>query len=364
MNENEIFDHLLDDVEPEVNNEVLEQEDTSMEAILGIPVVDDSENEVKVEPESETEETDDIISVFLKDRGIANPSKIQFEGENGEIEELDFNSLDREEQLNILKEITDPGLSTHEIDVINYLRKNQVSFDEVIDYFANQRLQEYLNENPDAVHPTTYSIDEYTDDELYLADLKTKYPTFTDDELVSKLHIAKSDENLFKKEVDVLRESYKAEEDRAKQEAEYAEQQEYESLRNNLINAAGAFNEISLDTSDPQSDSLVIEDTDRNQILSYLLNQDKDGKSQFVKDIENPETLIELAWYRINGQNTLTGVTQYWKNILKEERKERANLEKQLEKYKNKEQKTVIKNRETTNSPSSSLDFWDKSGLI
>jgi hypothetical protein len=24
----------------------------------------------------------------------------------------------------------------------------------------------------------------------------------------------------------------------------------------------------------------------------------------------------------------------------------------------------VIKNRETTNSPSSSLDFWDKSGLI
>jgi len=215
MNENEIFDHLLDDVEPEVNNEVLEQEDTSMEAILGIPVVDDSENEVETEPEpeSETEETDDIISVFLKDRGIVNPSKIQFEGENGEIEELDFKSLDREEQLNILKEITDPGLSTHEIDVINYLRKNRVSFNEVIDYFANQRLQEYLSENPDAVHPTTYSVDEYTDDDLYLADLKTKYPTFTDDELVSKLHIAKSDENLFKKEVDVLRESYKAEED-------------------------------------------------------------------------------------------------------------------------------------------------------
>lgn len=367
MNENEIFDHLLDDESPEVEvQETMEQEDTSFEAILGIPTIDDSESNEKadVESELESEETrDDIISVFLKERGIVDPSKIQFEGEDGSVEELDFNSLDREEQLNILKEITDPGLSDHEVEVISYLRKNNVSFNEVIDYFAEKRLQEYLNENPDKVHPTTYSIDEYTDDELYMADLKSKYPSFTDEELVSKLNIAKSDENLFTKEVEILRESYKAEEDRARKEAEYAEQQEYESLKNNLINAAGAFSEISLDASDPESDSLVIEDSDRNQILGYLLNQDKDGKSQFVKDIENPETLIELAWYRINGKSTLSGVTQYWKNILKEERKERANLEKQLEKYKNKENKTVIKNRETTTSPSG-LDFWDKSGLI
>ena len=33
----------------------------------------------------------------------------------------------------------------------NYLRKNRVTFNEVIDYFANQRLQEYLNENPDTI---------------------------------------------------------------------------------------------------------------------------------------------------------------------------------------------------------------------
>ena len=44
------------------------------------------------------------------------------------IEEIDFGSLDREEQLNILKEITDPSLSDHEKEVIGYLRKNRVSF--------------------------------------------------------------------------------------------------------------------------------------------------------------------------------------------------------------------------------------------
>lgn len=280
-------------------------------------VVDDILEDVQNEPDNDSDASpepikdENIIDMFLKDRGIVDPTKIQFENENGEIENIDFSSLDKDEQLNILKELTNPGLSDHEIDVVNYLRKNKVSFNEVIDYFANQRLQEYLNENPDAVHPKHYSIDEYTDEDLYLADLKSKYPSFTDDELISKLNIAKSDENLFSKEVEILRENYKAEEDRAKQEAEYAEQQEYESLKTNLINAAGAFSEISLDVSDPQSDSLVIEDSDRNQILAYLLNQDKDGKSQFVKDIENPDTLIELAWYRINGQTTLSGVTQY-----------------------------------------------------
>lgn len=280
-------------------------------------VVDDILEDVQNEPDNDSDVSpepirdENVIDMFLKDRGIVDPTKIQFENENGEIENIDFSSLDKDEQLNILKELTNPGLSDHEIDVVNYLRKNKVSFNEVIDYFANQRLQEYLNENPDAVHPKHYSIDEYTDEDLYLADLKSKYPSFTDDELISKLNIAKSDENLFSKEVEILRENYKAEEDRAKQEAEYAEQQEYESLKTNLINAAGAFSEISLDVSDPQSDSLVIEDSDRNQILAYLLNQDKDGKSQFVKDIENPDTLIELAWYRINGQTTLSGVTQY-----------------------------------------------------
>ena len=365
MTGNDYFEHLLNDDDTIETENVIEQEDNSEDALLGIPQIEDSnEDDDSSKSEQELEDNNDIISVFLKDHGITDPSKLQFEGEDGNIEEIDFNSLDREEQLNILKEITDPGLSDHEKEVIGYLRKNRVSFNEVIDYFAEQRLQEYLNTHPEAVPPTVYSIDEYTDDELYLADLKSKYPSFTDDELISKLNIAKSDENLFTKEVDVLRESYKAEEDRARKEAEAAEQQEYEALQQNLINAAGAFSEISLDASDPQSDSLVIEDSDRNQILAYLLNQDKDGKSQFVKDIENPDTLIELAWYRINGKNTLSGVTQYWKNILKEERKERASLEKQLEKYKNTEQKTVIKNKETTNSPSGNYDFWDKSGLI
>jgi hypothetical protein len=99
----------------------------------------------------------------------------------------------------MLRELTDPGLSEHEIQVVNYLRQNNASFDDVVNYFAEQRLQQYLTENPDQVHQKVYSIDEYTNDELYLADLKNKYPDFTDEELLAELDAAKLNEELFNK---------------------------------------------------------------------------------------------------------------------------------------------------------------------
>ena len=357
------FDYLLDgdDTVPSYESKEVELPEEIVSNETGIETeFNDDEEVIEESVETEPSDEDDILTTFLKDRGISDPTKIQFENENGEIEDVDFNSLSREEQLTMLQELTDPGLSEHEVEVVNYLRKNRVTFNEVIDYFANQRLQEYLNENPDQIHQQVYSIDDNNDDELYFADLKSKYPSFTDEELMSKLNIAKSDENLFKKEVDVLRESYKAEEDKMREEAENREKQEYEDLQNNLLQAVSVFNEISLDSADPESDSLVIEDSDKKQILAYLLNQDKDGKSQFVKDIEDPTTLIELAWYRTHGKDTIEGITRYWKDILKGERKKIASLEKQLGNYKS--NKTVIAPSETkTNSPSKGLN-WD--GLI
>ena len=351
------FDNLLDEtILPEETEEVSASQEVELPGIFNDEdVVEEGEKPAEAE-----EIEDDAMTAFLKTKGIADPTRIQFENESGEIEDVDFNSLSREEQLTMLHELTAPDLSEHEVGVINYLRQNRVTFDQVIDYFANQRLEEYLNAHPEDVHQQSYTIDDYSDDELYLADMKSKYPSFSDEELLSKLNIAKSDEDLFKKEVDVLRESYRAQEDQMLKDAELAEQQQYEDLQNNLLQAVSNFNEISLDTADVNSDSLVIEDADKHQMLAYLLNQDKDGKSQFVKDIENPATLIELAWYRTQGRNVIDGISQYWKDVLKSERKKIASLEKQLENTKS--NKTVIASKETkTNSPGRGLN-WD--GLI
>ena len=182
------------------------------------------------EKPSDNEPELDALHQYLKDMGIADSKAIQFENEEGEIETVDFDSLDRETQLTMLKELSDPGLSDHEIEVVNYLRRNNVSFDDVINYYAEQRLQQYLNENPDQVHQKKYTVDEYSNDELYLTDLKNKYPTLTDEELLSELDSAKLNEELFNKKSEAIRQQYKEIEEQQIKDQELAEQQNAEAM--------------------------------------------------------------------------------------------------------------------------------------
>lgn len=61
------------------------------------------ETQIEEPIQEETEEVDDdIITSLLKEKGISDPNKVKFENEDGEIEEVPFSSLDKEEQLNIL----------------------------------------------------------------------------------------------------------------------------------------------------------------------------------------------------------------------------------------------------------------------
>ena len=93
-----------------------------------------------------------------------------------------------------------------------------------------------------------------------------------------------------------------------------------------------------------------------NNTYEYRMELPKTIK---YEDYKNLTENYDLYWIDPNQTNTVQekpNSNEINYNI-KEERKERANLEKQLEQYKSKENKTVIKNRETTNSPSSSLDF-------
>ena len=323
---------------------------------------DDSESQ-----DSESQDSDlDVWHQYLRDLGVSDSKAIQFENEAGEIETVDFDTLDKETQLTMLRELTDPGLSEHEIQVVNYLRQNNASFDDVVNYFAEQRLQQYLAENPDQVHQKVYSIDEYTNDELYLADLMSKYPDFTDEELLAELDAAKLNEDLFYKKSDIIRQQYKEQEDRQKQEAEAAEQQRYEDLQQNIVNAVLNFKEISIDP-DPESEDwrgLEIEDGDRQNILSYLLDQDQEGKSRLDRDIEDPNELIKLSWYKLYGDETFKHITGYWKGLLKEARQENAKLSKQIEKYR-KETNTVVtptsgkKSKSSNNKGFSLGDGWD-----
>ena len=348
----------LDPTDDPILNDFANRE-TTQEGEEEPPQDNDTGNE-----EGKTLPVSNFLYEFLKEKGIEDPSKLQFENEDGEIEEVDFNSLSEEEKLNIINSVSDPGLSQHETDVINYLRQNNVTFNQVIDYFSKKAVEDYLAQNPDQAHQKTYTIDDYTDDELYLADLKSKYPEFTDEELTSKLESAKSNETLFKKEVDALRADYKKQEDAEIEAQKQKEQQDYDDLVGNLQNILSNFNEVALDSTDAESDVLEIEDSDKQQVLAYLLNQDSEGKSQLVKDLENPATLIELAWLRTQGRALIDNTTRYWKDLLKQERKEKAKLQKELESYQTKGSQSVVvpkppKKDETSNTIPTFGSVWD-----
>ena len=329
---NDYYESLLEDPK-DTQEEPIEEPVVEDEPLLPEQPSDTEAPEEKPTDEPKEEVEDDLLTSYLKTYGITDPTKIQFENEEGGIDEVDFNSLPKEEQLTILQELASSGYTDYEKEVINYLRVNNTDLQGVINYFQNKAIEDYLAQNPDKVSQKDYKIDDYSDDELYMADLAAKYPDFTEDELNTRLETAKVNEELFKKEVDSLRAFYKAEEDRQAEEAQQREQQQYEALQNTLLESIGRFNEIVLDTDDPHSDSLEIEDSDKQIMLDYLLTPDKDGQSQFDKDLSDPQALIELAWLRTHGRDTLTGISQYWKKELADTRKELAKAKKELEKY-------------------------------
>lgn len=351
--ENDYFDNLLDD-------SVVENEET----------INPSPEEDSVEPETTVETTDeeeisppsnDPLYLFLQQKGIKDPTKILISDEEGTEEEVDFNSLSTEDKIDILTQITDSGLSENETKAINFLRQHgNLSLEQALNSYAEQHLQNYLSEHPEQKHQKTYEIDDYSDDDLYLIDLKNRYPDFTDEELMDKLESAKANEELFKKESAALRKFFKEQEDTAAAQQQQLEQQQAEDLRNNLLEASRNFNVIQLDYTDAESDALIIEDEDKQQMLSYILDQDSDGKSQLVKDLEDPNTLIELAWLRTKGADVLSDLSKYWKKQLAEERAINKKLQSKIDK---REKDTVIV-QPTNNKSGSDLDFWDKSGLI
>lgn len=365
---NDYYESLLEDPK-ENQEEQIEEINTEdvEEPILPEQPSDNSNSEEPSEEENNPkgwyDPNDDVLTTYLKLNGIDDPSKIQFENENGEIDEVDFNSLSREEQVTMLRELGTAGYSDYEKQVIDYLRRNNTDLQGVINYFQNKAIEDYLAQNPQSEPQKTYTIDDYSDDELYIADLAAKFPEFTEDDLNEKLNSAKANEELFKKEVDSLREFYKEEEDRQAEEAKRSEQQQYEALQNTLLETIGKFNEIVLDTEDPKSDSLEIEDADKQIMLDYLLTPDKDGQSQFDKDLSDPQALIELAWLRTHGRNTITGISQYWKKELADTRRQLAKANKELEKYRKNssddkvtvnENKSIEKRRQAT----SVSDLW------
>lgn len=249
-----------------------------------------------------TTENSELISNLLAQKGITDASKIQIEDEDGNIQELDFNSLPIEEQLEILQQET-PELDDSEIETINYLRENGIGIQELIEYHRNQAIQEYLQ-----TQQTDYTVDNLSDEELYKLDIAARYEDLSEEELEIELQKELNNPDLFKKKVDKLREVYRqeeiAEQNELAQQAELEEEQNYQMLVDSMVEVAQGTDELF---------DLELEDDDKEEVLQFLLNKDINGQSEFVKLLNDPNALFQLAWFATKGQEAFNTIHDYYK---------------------------------------------------
>ena len=289
---------------------------------------------------------DVILDEFLKSKGI-NPRSIKFETEDG-IEEKDFNDLDKEEQLQILSSNEfddDYGLTDSEIQLINTMRKNNWSMTDYNNYVANEAIKNYTNQN----QQVQYSVDDFSDDELYLIDLKSRIPDISEEEAMIELDNAKSNESLYNRRVQSLRKEYKEREDTIKEQAEddakrVAEQQMQE-FSNSILNTIEQNSTIDLGDS-----SLEMSDDDKNILANFLLGKDQAGVRYIARALNDPNALVQMAWYLTSGKKAFSTIQDYYKKQISEVAK--RNYNKGYEDAKNGKttQKSVVR-RSKTNTP-------------
>lgn len=236
-----------------------------------------------------------VLDNLLKAKGIAD-GKIKIIDEDESESEVNFSDLTVEEQLEILKDSSlseDNDLDESEVELLNFIREKNLSVDEFLELYKQEiiaSLEESTTQN--------YEIDAYDDSELFMLDLKNKYD-LTDEELEKELEKELKDETLFKKKVDVLRAEYKQLEDEQKEaqklEFEQKQQEEYNKFAERMVN-------IAVET--PEFYGIELEDEEKNEVLSFLLDIDESGVSEFSKTLNDPKKLYEAAWFLRYGKES------------------------------------------------------------
>lgn len=267
------------------------EDDLELDAVEpDAPVPDDaiySNDENIFEPTSENngQEELSIIDEFLALNGISNGT-IKFIDDDNKETEKNFYELTKEEQLEVLNSfMQNPEQpDTAEQQFLEYLKSNNLSVNDFLTQYKDEVVKELT-----AQYEPNYEIDAYDDEELFLLDLKSKYD-LTDEELKAELEKELQNDVLFKKKVDSLRSEYKKLEDQYKetQQAEFNKQREEEYNK---------FADTIVDVAIKNSDfyGIELEDSEKNEVLSFLLDLDDNGTSEFYKELNKPDRLYEAA---------------------------------------------------------------------
>lgn len=305
------------------------------EELEGFEELDEFEFEPKGSPEEpedisqEYPKQDEFINSLLKSKGIDDITKIKFEDDDGSIQERNWNDLSIEEKLKIVNFVEQPedGLDDDEIKLINTIRESSLTPSEYLEQIQKQSVDNYIHNSQDQ---NTYEIDQLSDDELFIYDLMDRTKV-TEEEAQELLEQAKTNKDIYSKQITAIRNEYKALENESKRQAqlEFEEQQQerYNQFVDQITDEVESLNEFS-------GYDLNLDDEDKSTLLNFITGFDGAGNNYFAKVLSDPKMLVQAAWLTLNGQQMLEDITTYFQNEIKQVRKE--SYQKGLEDSKNK----------------------------
>lgn len=307
-------DEIIDDIDDEIteSNESKES-DTTESSTDGSSNQDSSDTH-----ESSQEDNEDFVSSLLKTRGIEDKSKIKFENDEGDVEEVDWDNLSNKDKLNILQssEVTpETGLDESEIQLINAIRSSGMNPAEYLQYVSNNQVQNYIENN----YQPQFEIDQYSDDELFLMDFMSRTGEVTEDEAVEALERAKANENLYRKQVEAIRNEYKqVEQENLMQEQleqDQIAQQQYEQFSNEIVDEINNLRNI-------QGFDLNMDSDDMQTLYDFITGTDAAGNNYMAKALSDPQTLVKTAWLALNGDQMIDDISNYFQKEISNVRKE------------------------------------------
>lgn len=330
----------MNDTKTQDNQVTSPEEDTIDESIQN----NSSDNVSSTEEPNE----DPLISELLKSRGIEDPSKIKFENDNGEIEEVDWNTLDTNDKLNILESSVndvEEGLDASEIELINAIRESQLTPAEYLQYLQRTSIETYI-QNAQS-QGQIYSVDQYSDDELFVMDLISRSEDITEEEALEALERAKSNEALFKKQIGATRNAYKQAEEESFQYARLKQEQEAQDQFNQF---AERIEDSIINFKAFSGGQVNMSNDDMQDLYNFITGVDNAGNSWFGKALQDPDTVVRMAWFELNGEKMLQDITDYYEkeiaNVRKESYKkglaEASKKDKPTVAYKPKDKKTNV----------------------
>lgn len=235
---------------------------------------------------SSNKQEEDLTTEVLRLKGIVDPEKIKFADETGAIVERAWNSLSREEQINILADQQpeeQQKFDESELQLINEIRESGMTPQEYI---------QSLQPEPEPVQ--RFSVDDYTDEEIYALDLLNKVGSdVSDDELQKAVEAAKQNESLFKKTVEGLRKEYVKLQEEEEAQIANERQERYNKFASSIKESIKELDQFA-------GQPLQLSDDDIEDLSSFMLDVDEQGVSAFGKAMNDPSLFTKAAFWILN----------------------------------------------------------------